>query len=65
MVMNLAHQIFQLHYGFLFDSIIELPKLIGIKNRAINLIESKQILYNLIYSLRLVELKTLRTYINN
>ena len=44
-------------------STIELPKLTGINNQAIDLIESKQTLYGPIYSLGPVELETLKTYI--
>lgn len=42
---------------------IEQPKLTNINNYAINLIKNKQILYGLIYSLELIELKPLKTYI--
>ena len=42
---------------------MELPKLAGINNQAIDLIESKQTLYGPIYSLGPVELETLKTYI--
>ena len=45
------------------DSAPELPKLTGIKDQAIDLIESKQTLYDPIYSLGPVELETLKTYI--
>ena len=41
---------------------MELPKLTG-NNQAIDLIKSKQTLYGLIYSLRLMELETLKTYV--
>ena len=44
-------------------STIELPKLTGINNQAIKLIESKQILSGPIYSLGLVELETPQTYV--
>lgn len=64
-VLNLAYQIFWLHYGFLFNCTIELPKLNNIKNQAIDLIKSKQIFYSSIYSLRLVKVEILRTYITN
>lgn len=43
---------------------MKLLKLININNYAIDLIESKQILYSLIYNSRPVELETLKTYIN-
>ena len=42
---------------------MKLSKLTSINNQAINMIESKQIPYSLIYSLKVVELKTLKTYI--
>ena len=42
---------------------MELSKLAGIKNQAIDLTESKQTLYGPIYSLGPVELETLKTYI--
>ena len=42
---------------------MELPKLAGINNQAIDLMESKQTLYGPIYSLGPVELETLKTYI--
>ena len=43
--------------------LIELLKFTGINNYTINLIEIKQIFYDPIYSLRLIELETLKTYI--
>ena len=43
---------------------MKLLKLTGINNQAINLIENKQTLYGPTYSLGLVELETLKTYIN-
>ena len=42
---------------------MKLLKLAGINNQAIDLIESKQIFYGLIYSLKLIKLETLKTYI--
>ena len=48
---------------FLFDLAMELPKNIGMKKYVIELIEGKQPPYGLIYSLGLVELETLKTYI--
>ena len=39
------------------------PKLTGINDQLIDLIDSKQTLYNPIYSLELVELKILKTYV--
>lgn len=52
-------------YANLFfpDLAKELPKNIGINEYAIKLIEGKQQLYGLIYSLGLVELETLKAYI--
>lgn len=47
----------------LFDNQMELPKNTGMNKYAIKLIEGKQPLYSLIYSLELVELETLKTYI--
>lgn len=48
---------------FLEASGAELLKYTGINNHPINLVDNKQLPYGLIYSLRLVELKTLKTYI--
>ena len=45
------------------DSAMEPPELTGINDYAIDLIESKQTLYDPIYSLGPVELETLKTYI--
>ena len=45
------------------DSAAELPKHTGINNHLINLIDDKQLPYGPIYSLRLVELEMLKTYI--
>ena len=42
---------------------MELPKLTGINNHVIDLIESQQTLYGPTYSLGPVELKTLKTYV--
>lgn len=44
---------------FLPDSAAELPKHTGINNHFISLIDDKQPLYGLIYSLELIELETL------
>lgn len=40
-------------------------ELTTINNQAINLIENKQILYNPIYSSKLVKLESLKTYVKN
>ena len=48
---------------FSFDLTMELPKNTGINKHAIELQNSKQPLYRPIYSLRPVELETLKTYI--
>lgn len=48
---------------FLKDSIAKLSETPNIKNYAINLLDDKQPLYGRIYSLRPVELETLKTYI--
>lgn len=40
-----------------------LPEKIGINKYTIELIDSKQLFYGLIYSLALVEFKTMKTYI--
>lgn len=45
------------------DSMAKLPKYTGINNHSIDFIGNKQLLYNLIYSLRLVELEMLKIYI--
>lgn len=45
------------------DSAVELLKQIGIKNHPINLVDNKQPLFSLIYSLGPVDLETLKTYI--
>lgn len=50
---------------FLFDYVMELSKNININEYTIKLIEGKQLLYGLIYSLGLVKLKTLKIYIEN
>lgn len=54
-----------LNYSNVFssDSATELHKYIGINDHSINLIDNKQLSYYLVYSLRLMELETLRTYI--
>lgn len=48
---------------FSFNHAIELLKNISINEHAIKLIEGRQPLYRLIYSLKLVELEILKTYI--
>ena len=48
---------------FLFDLAMELPENTGIKENAIQLVQGKQPPYKPIYSLSLVELETLKTYI--
>ncbi len=48
---------------FLFDYVIELPKNTGINEYTIELVKGSQIPYGPIYILRLVELETLKTYI--
>ena len=48
---------------FSLDSTTELLKYTRINNDSINLSKKKQRLYGLIYSLKLVEVKTLKTYI--
>ena len=48
---------------FLFPLAIELPENTGMNEHAIKLVEGKQPLYCLIYSLRPVELETLKNYI--
>ena len=45
------------------DSAAELPEHTGINNHPIDLIDDKQLLYSLIYSLGPVKLETLKTYI--
>lgn len=45
------------------NSMAKLSKHIGINNYSINLINDKQLFYGPIYSLRLVELETLKLYI--
>lgn len=49
--------------NFFIDLVIELPENRGINEYVIKLEKSKQPLYRSIYSLRLVKLKTLKTYI--
>lgn len=49
--------------GFLEAFTTELPKHIGINDYSINLVDNKQPLHGLIYSLKPVKLKTLKTYI--
>lgn len=46
-------------------AIVKLPKYIKISNHLINLEEDKQIPYKSIYSLGLVKLEKLKTYIQN
>ena len=48
---------------FFLDSAVELPEHIGINDCTINLLDNKQPLYSLIYSLGPVKLKILKTYI--
>ena len=50
---------------FLPKLVAKLLKYIKIKNHAIKLIDDEQSLYGPIYSLRLGELETLKTYIEN
>ena len=50
---------------FLSKLVIKLPKHLKINNYAIELVDDKQLLYGAIYSISLVELKILRTYIKN
>ena len=50
-------------YVFSFDLAIELPENTGINEHVIKLHEGKKLPYKPIYSLRLVELETLKTYI--
>lgn len=48
---------------FLFDFAAELQKYISINSYSINLVDNKQLLYILIYNLKMVELEILKTYI--
>ena len=48
---------------FSSDSAVELPEYTGINNHSINLLDDKQSPYGPIYSLGLVELEMLKTYI--
>ena len=48
---------------FSLDSAVELPEYIGINDHLINLLDDKQLPYGSIYSLGLVELEMLKTYI--
>ena len=48
---------------FSSDSVAELPEHTGINNHSINLLDDKQLRYGPIYSLGLVELEMLKTYI--
>lgn len=50
-------------YVFSFDFMMELRENTGINKHVIKLIEDKQLLYGLIYSLGSEELETLQTYI--
>lgn len=54
-----------LNFGnfFLFKSVIELEKYICINNYFFNIKNSNQLFYNLIYILKLVEIKSFKTYI--
>ena len=45
------------------DSAVELTEHIGINDHPINLLDNKQLLYGLIYSLQLVELEMFKIYI--
>ena len=49
---------------FSLNSIVKLLEYIRINNHSIDLLNNKQLSYSLIYSLELVELKILKTYIN-
>lgn len=51
--------------GYSLDSVIKLLEYISINNYLINLIDNKQPLYGPIYSLKLLDLKILKTYIKN
>ena len=48
---------------FLLDSAAKLPEYTGMNNHFIDLIDDKQLFYSPIYSLGLVEIETLKTYI--
>lgn len=50
-------------YGFILNLIFELFKYTEIHNHAIELVNSQQLLYKPIYSLKLVELEILKVYI--
>ena len=44
---------------------VKLPKLTGINNYIINLVNNKKLLYSLIYSLRLIKEEIQKTYMKN
>lgn len=48
---------------FSSDSVAELLEHTRIKDHSINMLDNKQLLYSLIYGLKLVELEKLKTYI--
>ena len=48
---------------FFSDSTAELPEYTRINDHSINLLNNKQLLYSMIYSLKPVELEILKTYI--
>ena len=48
---------------FSSNPVAELPEYTGINNHSINLLNDRKLLYGPIYSLRLLELETLKTYI--
>lgn len=48
---------------FSIDCAAELPKYTGINDYSINLIDNKQPPYSLIYSLKLIKIEILKTYI--
>lgn len=50
---------------FLKDSAVKLLEHLNINKYTINLEKSKQLFYKLIYSFRLIELKTVKTHIEN
>ena len=49
--------------NFIFDLIIELSKNTNINEHGIIFVEGKKLFFRLIYSLKLVELEILKTYI--
>lgn len=50
-------------YGFQFDLVARILDNTKINNYVMKLIDDQQLFYKLIYSLKLVQLKTLKTYI--